>query len=372
MRKVYLDNAATTMMEPSVIELMHSLMAKNYGNPSSIYELGRQSRVIVEKARTVIARLLNVLPANIFFTSGGTESINTLISGLLQREDIKAIITSPIEHTAMLKSIEYYANIFNKEVIYLDIDRFGHIDLAQLNKILSEKEEKSLVSLMHANNEIGSLLPLKKVSEVCRNNNALFLSDTVQTIGKFRNDFSTGILDFAVGSAHKFHGPKGVGFMYINNNEKVIPLMQGGSQERNMRAGTENFIAIAAMAKAMEIAYENIDLQNNKYIKLKDYLVNKLKSEVADIIINSDKTSLPNILNIGIPKKPDNEMYLIRLEMNGIFVSGGSACGSGAVKESHVIKAIGKANTIRPIRLAMSKFTTQKDLDYFIEVLKKL
>ena len=372
MQKVYLDNAATTQMDSSVIELMHSLMKENYGNPSSIYELGRQSKVIVEKARTTIASLLNVLPAEIFFTSGGTESINTIISGILQKDDIQYIITSPIEHSAMLNSISYYAKLFKKEVIMLDVNIYGHIDLEQLDSLLSENKGQALVSLMHANNEIGTMLPLNKVSEICRKHDALFLSDTVQTMGKFKIDLSNDILDFAVGSAHKFHGPKGIGFMYINGNQKVIPLMQGGSQERNMRAGTENFIAIAAMAKALEIAHENIERQIEKYSDLREYLIDKLLDEIPNITINSDRGSLPNILNIGIPKNSNNEMYLMKLEMLGIFVSGGSACSSGALKESHVIKAIGKADSIRPIRLAMSKFTTKTELDYFVKMLKKI
>lgn len=372
MQKVYLDNAATTQMDSSVIELMYSLMKENYGNPSSIYELGRKSKVILEKSRTTIANLLNVLPAEIFFTSGGTESINTIISGILQKDDIQCIITSPIEHAAMLNSISYYAKLFNKDVKMLDVDDYGKINLEQLDSLLSGINGSALVSLMHANNEIGIILPINKVSQICRKHKALFLSDTVQTMGKFENDFSNNILDFAVGSAHKFHGPKGIGFMYINGNQKVIPLMQGGSQERNMRAGTENFIAIAAMAKAMEIAYEEMESQNYKFTELREYLVDKLIDKFPDIVINSDWKALPNLLNIGIPKNTNNEMYLMKLEMHGIFVSGGSACSSGAIKESHVIKAIGKSEEIRPIRLAMSKFTTKTELDYFIKVLKKI
>jgi cysteine desulfurase len=372
MQNVYLDNAATTQMDKSVVDYMHEIMINNYGNPSSIYEYGRQSRVLIEKTRTSIANHLNVLPAEIFFTSGGTESINTIISGILQKDDIQYIITSPIEHAAMLKSIEYYSKLFNKEVKMLDVNSYGHIDLEQLDSILAVSKGQALVSLMHANNELGTLLPLKKVSEICRKHNALFLSDTVQTMGKFKNDFSNDILDFAIGSAHKFHGPKGIGFMYINGNHKVTPLIQGGSQERNMRAGTENFAAIAAMGMAFDIAVQNMESQYNKYINLREYLIDLLLDKIPGIIINSDRNSLPNILNIGIPKMPNNEMYLMKLEMNGIYVSGGSACSSGAIKDSHVIKAIGKVGQIRPIRLTMSKFTTKSELDYFVKVLKKI
>lgn len=372
MQKVYLDNAATTQMDSSVIELMHNLMKENYGNPSSFYEFGRQSKVIIEKARTTIASLLNVLPAEIFFTSGGTESINTIISGITQEYDIECVITSPIEHAAMLNSISFYAKLFKKEVKMLDVDIYGHINLEQLDSILSENTGQYLVSLMHANNEIGSLLPMKKVSDICRKHNAIFLSDTVQTMGKLNNDLSNDLLDYAIGSAHKFHGPKGIGFMYINGNKKLIPLMQGGSQERNMRAGTENITAIAAMAMAMEIAYEEMELQNKKYTELREYLIGRIQNEIPEVIVNSDRNALSSIINIGIPKNSHNEMYLMKLEMHGIFVSGGSACSSGAVKDSHVVKAIGKIDTIRPIRISMSKYTTINELDYFVEVLKKI
>ncbi len=372
MQKIYLDNAATTQIDSSVIELMYKLMKEHYGNPSSIYELGRQSRVIIEKARTNIANLLNVQAAEIFFTSGGTESINTIISGVIQQDDIKCIITSPTEHTAMLKSIDYYANIFHKNIKLLDVDNYGHINLEQLDIALSECKGKALVSLMHANNELGTLLPLKKVSEICKKHNALFFTDTVQTIGKFKNDFSNNIIDFAIGSAHKFHGPKGIGFMYINGNNKVIPLIQGGSQERNMRGGTENFVAIAAMSFALQLAYDKMETINIRFAKLREYLIDLLVDKLPDIIINSDQNSLTSILNIGIPKNSHNEMYLMKLEMLGIFVSGGSACSSGAIKESHVIKAIGKNDFIRPIRIAMSKYTTKEELDYLVKMLKKL
>jgi cysteine desulfurase len=370
--QAYLDNAATTKMDDEVIDFMHQIMSTYYGNPSSIYELGRQSRVIVEEARTTIAGLLKVLPAEIFFTSGGTESINTIINGVLQKSEIRRVITSRIEHSAMLKSITYYAKLYGKSIEYISVDEQGYIDIDELDNLLSESNGDTLVSLMHANNEIGTLLPIKRVSEVCKRNNALFFSDTVQTMGKYTNDLSKGYLDFAVASAHKFHGAKGVGFMYISGENMISPLLQGGSQERNMRAGTENIAAIAAMAKAFELSYENMEQNRIKYHELKEYLINNLEKEVENISFNGDVYGLTNLLNIGIPKTSNNEMYLMKLDINGIYVSGGSACSSGAIKDSHVIKAIGRNNEIRPIRLAMSKYTTKEELDYFVDVLKKL
>ena len=370
--QVYLDNAATTRIDDEVIDFMQQILISNYGNPSSIYDLGRQSRVVIENARTIIASLLKVSPAEIFFTSGGTEAINTIVSGVLQNTEIKRVITSPIEHSAMLKSIEYYARLFGKSVEFVSVDEKGHIDIYELDKLLSNSNGDTLVSLMHANNEIGTLLPIKRVSEICKKYNALFLSDTVQTMGKYSNDLSKEYLDYAVASAHKFHGPKGIGFMYISGGNIISPLLQGGSQERNMRAGTENIAAIAAMAKAFELSYENMEQNNAKYHDLKEYLINNLEKEVENVSFNGDIEGLSNLLNIAIPKTSNNEMYLMKLDINGIYVSGGSACSSGAIKDSHVIKAIGRNDDIRPIRLAMSKYTTKEELDYFVEVLKKL
>jgi len=370
--QTYLDNAATTRMDDEVIDFMYQIMSTHYGNPSSIYELGRQSRVIVEEARTTIADLLKVSPAEIFFTSGGTESINTIVNGVLQKDEIKRVITSRIEHSAMLKSIENSAKKYNKEVEFVSINNKGQIDLQELDNLLSTSNGDTLVSLMHANNEIGTLLPIKEVSEICKKHSALFFSDTVQTMGKYTNDLSKGYFDFAVASAHKFHGPKGIGFIYINGENKIAPFIYGGSQERNMRAGTENFVAIAAMAKAFEISYRLMDDTSEKLKGLKKHLVNRLENEIEGVSFNGEIDGLPNLLSIALPKTSHNEMILMKLDIKGIYVSGASACSSGAIKDSHVIEAIGKAKSIRPIRLAMSKYTTIEELDYFVDVLKKL
>ncbi|RLD44207.1 MAG: cysteine desulfurase [Bacteroidetes bacterium] len=368
---IYLDNAATTQMDAKVIDYMHELMHNHYGNPSSIHAYGRQAKVLVENARTKISSLLKVFPAEIFFTSGGTEGINTIINGVLCKPEITKVITSPIEHSAMLNSINHYSKLYNVELCMLAVDDKGNVNLKELATELENHDGKSLVSLMHANNEIGTLLSIKKVGEICKKNNALFLSDTVQTIGKFRNDFSAGYPDFAIGSAHKFHGPKGVGFVFINGNNKVDPLFIG-TQERNMRAGTENIFAIAAMAKAMEIAYENMDSVIKKYAELKSYLLDTIKSEIGNISYNGDIDGLPNLINIAIPKTANNEMLLMKFDIAGVMISGGSACSSGALKDSHVIKALGKANEYRAIRIAFSKYTTTEEIDKFIEVLKKV
>ena len=368
---IYLDNAATTKMDSDVIDFMHKLMQSHYGNPSSIHAYGRQTRVLVENARTSIASLLKVNPAEIFFTSGGTESINTIVKGVLSKPEITKVITSPVEHSAMIDSIKYYAELFDVELCILPVDEKANVDLKALQNELENHKGKSLVSLMHANNELGSLLSIKKVGEICTKHNALFLSDTVQTMGKFKNDFSSIYPDFAIGSAHKFHGPKGVGFMYINGDCKIDPLFIG-SQERNMRAGTENVFAIAAMAKALEIAYQNMDDVLVNYAELKKYLLDRLNNEIPNISFNGDVNGLPNLINIAVEKTTNNEMLLMKFDIAGIMISGGSACSSGALKDSHVMEAVGRAEKYRAIRLAISKYTTRADLDRFIEVLKNM
>lgn len=367
---IYLDNAATTQMDTIVIDYMHDLMHKHYGNPSSIHAYGRQARVIVEDARTKISSLLNVSPSEIFFTSGGTEGINTIVNGVLCKDEITKVITSPTEHFAMLSSINHYAKLYNVDICMLSVDEEGNIDMNKLDAELQNCDGKALVSLMHANNEIGTLLSMKKVGEICEKYQALFLSDTVQTIGKFNNDFNAGYPHFAIGSAHKFHGPKGVGFIYIKGEQKVDPLFIG-SQERNMRAGTENIFAIAAMAMAMEIIYESMPANAIKYNILKSYLIDRIESEVNGVSFNGPKIGLPNLVNIAVPKIQNNEMLLMKFDISGVMISGGSACSSGALKDSHVMEAIGKADKYRAIRLAMSKYTTKADLDIFVDVLKK-
>lgn len=356
-------------MDKEVIDFMHEIMQNQYGNPSSIHGMGRNSRVIVENARTIIAKLLKVNPAEIFFTSGGTEGINTIVKSVLSMPNIERVITSPVEHPAMLNAIKYYAERNNVEVIILPVNEDASIIISELEKELQKSDNDTFVSLMHANNEFGTIHPIQKIGEICKLYNALFMTDTVQTMGKLRNDFSDWHPDFAIGSAHKFHGPKGVGFMYINGEHKIDPLFIG-SQERNMRAGTENIYAIAAMAKAMENAYEIMDENLEKLRDLKNYLVNIIKTELPHIRFNGDIKGLPNIINLAVVKTPNNEMILMRFDIAGIMLSGGSACSSGALIDSHVMEALGRAKKYRAIRVSMSKYTTKKDLDGFIELLR--
>ena len=370
MNRIYLDNAATTAMDPEVIQVMHEVMQRVYGNPSSVHQSGAAARDLIEDARLQVSNLLHVEPSEIFFTSGATESINTLIEGSIKSLGIQHIISSEIEHPAVLQGIKHATSNPKVKLHMLRFDEQGHFDLNHLEELLTQYP-KALVCLIHANNELGTLLPLKKVGELCHKHEALFFSDTVQSMGKFENDFSAGWLDFAVGSAHKFHGPKGIGFMYIKAGNKIAPLHVGGAQERNMRAGTENLPGIVGLAKAMELAYDNMQDTMDHISGLKSHLLQSIKQELSDVVVNGDSDGLYSILNLGFPIEMHNKMLIFNLDVAGIAVSGGSACSSGVMNISHVIKAIGRAESHIPVRISMSKYNTKEEIDYLIELLKK-
>lgn len=371
---IYFDNAATTPLDPQVIEQMNDVMLKHYGNPSSIHTLGREARVLVESARKQIASYVDVSPSEIIFTSSGTEAINTAIIGAVDDLGVKHIITSPVEHHAVLHTVEKVQKKNGITVTYLSVDSCGLPDFIELERILSETNAKTLVCIMHANNETGSLLPLKEASAICEKNNALLLVDTVQTIGKYAISLSKQKIHFATCSAHKFHGPKGTGFLYLNGEVSISPYILGGGQERNMRSGTENVYGICGMAKALEIAHKEMDKNQNYISSLKKYFSEKLINEFSGINFNaeSDKKGLYNILNVSFPKTSKSEMMLYGLDIDGIAVSGGSACSSGSVSASHVLGHIG-ADTDKPaIRFSLSKFNTIEEIDTCLNVLKKI
>jgi cysteine desulfurase len=368
-KPIYLDNAATTALDPRVAEVMSNLMKEEFGNPSSIHSFGRKMKVKVEDVRNLVAEKLKVQPAEIFFTSGATEAINTIFNGAVLSLGVERVITTQIEHPAVISSVEYHAKTNAVQLDYVNIDQHGQVDLEHLKSLLSDETKKTLVSLMHANNELGNLLPIKKVSEICRAHNALFFSDTVQSMGKFANDLSGQLLDFAVSSAHKYHGPKGVGFMFVNGNLKIDPYIIGGGQERNMRAGTENVYGIVGLGKAFDLAYEEMEQTREVILGLKHYLIDKLQTEIPNIRFNGNIEGLQTVLNIGIPKNEHNDMILMNMDIAGIAVSGGSACSSGSLHTSHVITALGLEEEISAIRVSLSKYTSKKELDYFVEVL---
>lgn len=371
--KIYLDNAATTPIHPEVFQAMLPVLENQYGNPSSIHAFGRETRSLIEASRKSVAKLLNVSPAEIFFTSGGTEANNTAIRCSISDLKITHAISSAIEHHAVSHTLE---ELKEKGIIGLslvNVDHQGHIDLEHLESLLKE-HPGSLVSLMHANNETGTITPIEKVGELCRKYNAVFHSDTVQTMAHLHYDLSTIPVDFITCAAHKFHGPKGVGFLYINKRIKIHPFITGGSQERNMRGGTENVYGIVGLAKALEIAFRDLDHDVAYITDLKTYMAQRLRDEIPGIEFNGDisEGNLYTVLNVSFPPSDMAEMMLFNLDIAGIAASGGSACSSGSNIGSHVLSAM-KVEPDRPaVRFSFSRFNTREEIDYCIDKLKEL
>ncbi len=374
MERIYLDNAATTALDPAVLEAMMPFLTNRFGNPSSIYSYGRESRMGIENARKSVAKLLHAHPAEIFFTSGGTESSNTAITAAVRDLGCKHIISSKIEHHATLHTIEYLHQKGEALLSYVQILDDGHIDLNHLEILLQNTPEKCLVTLMHANNEIGNMIDLNTVGTLCRKYNAIFHSDTVQTVGHFPFDLRNTPIDFITGSSHKFHGPKGSGILYINENIKIKPFINGGSQERNMRAGTENLYGIIGFAKALEMATEQHATDMEKILALKKYMMLSLTKNIVGAKFNGDPTgnSLYAVLSTSFPKTDKSEMLLFNLDINHICASGGSACTSGADQGSHVIRALNSDPNRVTVRFSFSKYNTIAEIDQVIEKLKEI
>jgi len=372
--RIYFDNAATTALDPQVLEAMMPYLTNNFGNPSSIYSYGRESRMGIEAARKSVAKTLNAHPSEIFFTSGGTESSNTAICAAVRDLGCKHIISSHIEHHATLHTVEYLYNCGEAALSYVKILPNGHIDLVDLENILSESKEKCLVTLMHANNEIGNMVDINVVGNICKKYNAIFHSDTVQTVGHFPFDLRNTPVHFITGAGHKFHGPKGIGLLYINENVKIKPFINGGSQERNMRAGTENLYGIVGFGKALELATTN-HKEDSLHIKaIKLYMMEQMKKKIKDVRFNGDPlgNSLYTVLSVSFPKSEKSEMLLFNLDINHICASGGSACTSGADAGSHVIRAINNNPNQVTVRFSFSKYNTKNEVDIVIEKLKEV
>ena len=374
MNRIYFDNAATTALDPEVLEAMMPYLTERFGNPSSIYSYGRESRLAIESARKTVARILNAHPAEIFFTSGGTESSNTAITAAIRDLGCRHIISSELEHHATLHTVDFLHN--NDEIGRSQVKVLpnGHIDLQDLERILSSTKEKCLVTLMHANNEIGNMVDIHAVGNCCKKYGAVFHSDTVQTVGHFPFDLRNTPVHFITGAGHKFHGPKGVGILYINENVRINPYIHGGSQERNMRAGTENLYGIVGFAKALELATARYE-QESKYIKgIKQYMLEKLKREITGVHFNGDPlgSSLYTVLSVSFPKSEKSEMLLFNLDINNICASGGSACTSGAEQGSHVIRAINNNPNLVTVRFSFSRHNTKQEVDAVVEKLKEL
>lgn len=374
MNRIYFDNAATTPLDPSVLETMMPFLTEKFGNPSSIYSYGRETKMAIETARKSVAKILNAHPAEIFFTSGGTESSNTAIQASIRDLGCKHIITSPIEHHAVSHTVQHLDNLDVVKVSYVKLLPNGHIDLENLETLLAAAEEKTLVSLMHANNEIGNMLNIHAVGELCKLYNAIFHSDTVQTVGHFPFDLRNTPVHFITGASHKFHGPKGVGLLYINENVRIKPFVHGGAQERNMRAGTENIYGIVGFAKALELATENYETDSAHVGTLKYYMHDQLKKNIKGVGFNGDTLgdSLYTVLSVSFPKTEKSEMILFNLDINNICASGGSACTSGAEQGSHVIRAINNNPNQVTVRFSFSKHNTKEEVDAVVKKLKSL
>lgn len=371
--KVYLDNAATTKLDKEVLEAMLPYLQEEFGNPSSIHSFGRKTRSAIENARKTVAKLLNVTPAEIFFTSGGTEADNMAIVQSITTHNIKHAITSKIEHHAVEHTLQVLEKEGKIKLSWVKIDGKGNVDLAHLEELL-KNNERSFVSLMHANNEIGTLLPIEQVGVICEKYNAIFHSDTVQTMGHYAMDLPKMKVHLVTCAAHKFHGPKGVGFLYINHNLKINPFIHGGAQERNMRGGTENVAGIIGLAKALEICYREMNEHQKHIQELKTYMREQIQKHIAGVEINGedDNHSLYTVLNCRFPKSDNAEMLLFNLDINGIAASGGSACSSGSNQGSHVLRGIGVDMSRPSVRFSFSKYNTKEEIEFVVNKLTEL
>ena len=372
--RIYFDNAATTSLDDEVLQTMMPYLTEKFGNPSSIYSYGRETRMAIEQSRKTVAKILNAHPAEIFFTSGGTESSNTAIMAAVNNLGCKHIITSEIEHHATLHTVQHLVKLNLASVSYVKLLPNGHVDLNDLEKLLAGTKDKSLVTLMHANNEIGNILDISAAGELCKLYNAIFHSDTVQTVGHYPFNLRNTPVHFVTGAAHKFHGPKGVGLLYINENVRIAPFIYGGGQERNMRAGTENLYGIVGFAKALEVATKHHD-EHAAYIgTIKYYMLEQLKKHFPDIVFNGDVLgqSLYTVLNASFTKTEKAEMLLFNLDIHNVCASGGSACTSGADAGSHVIRAINNNPNQIAVRFSFSKYNTKHEVDTVVQLLKEL
>ncbi len=368
--KVYLDNAATTKLDDAVFDAMIPYLKEEYGNPSSIHSFGRRTRSAIEVARKTVAKLLNTSPAEIFFTSGGTEADNMAINQSIHTLGIKHAITSKIEHHAVETTLQILEKEGKIKLSWVNVDEKGNVDLNHLDELL-KTNERSFVSLMHANNELGTMISLEKIGELCKQYDAIFHSDTVQTMGHFAIDLQKIHVHFITCAAHKFHGPKGVGFLYVNHSIKIKPMIHGGAQERNMRGGTENTHGIVGLAKALEICYQHMP-EHIAYVRdLKNYMKQQLQTNIPGIEFNGETgdDSLYTVLNCRFPSHPDAEMLLFNLDILGIAASGGSACSSGSNQGSHVLRGIGADQSRASIRFSFCKYTTKLEIDFTIEKL---
>ncbi|SDP92722.1 cysteine desulfurase [Mucilaginibacter sp. OK268] len=372
--RVYFDNAATTPLDPEVLKEMYKVMENHYGNPSSIHAHGREARTLIERARKTIAGLLHTSPAEIFFTSSGTEADNTAIRCGIVDHNITHAITSHIEHHAVLHTLEAMEKSGIIKLSFVDVDSKGNVDYDHLETLL-KNNERSFVSIMHANNEIGTLSDMIRIGDLCEVYNAIYHCDTVQTMGHYQHDLSKLKAHFLVCAGHKLHGPKGVGFLHVNHRIKIKPFIYGGAQERNMRGGTENIYGIVGLAKALELAYAEMEQHRNHIQDLKTYMMGKLTDQIPGISFNGEtdpEKSLYTVLNVAFPEMEMGDMLLFNLDIAGISASGGSACSSGTDIGSHVLTAIGASSSKPSVRFSFSKYSTKEEVDYVVAKVREL
>ncbi|NVM65488.1 cysteine desulfurase [Mucilaginibacter sp. SG538B] len=372
--RVYFDNAATTPLDPDVMKEMYKVMESQFGNPSSIHAHGREARTLIERSRKTIAGLLHTSPAEIFFTSSGTEADNTAIRCGIIDHKITHAITSPTEHHAVLHTLEAMEKSGIIKLSLVNINSKGVIDYDHLETLLKENE-RSFVSLMHANNEIGTLSDMERIGDLCETYNAIYHCDTVQTMGHYQHDLSKLKAHFVVCAGHKLHGPKGVGFLHINHKIKIKPFIYGGAQERNMRGGTENIYGIAGLAKALELAYDEMEQHQNHIQGLKSYMMEQLVANVPGVSFNGEtdpEKSLYTVLNVAFPEMEMSDMLLFNLDIAGISASGGSACSSGSDIGSHVLTAIGASSSRPSVRFSFSKYNTKEEVDFVVAKVREL
>lgn len=372
--QIYLDNASTTPMLPEVVQHMTEVMNESYGNPSSIHKHGRKAKSIIENARKVVAKVINASLGEVFFTSSATEANNMVLKNTVQDLGVQRIISSPTEHHCILHTLGYLTYHHKCEVIYIRVDACGIIDYQQLEDLLSNNSVKTLVSIMHGNNEIGTMSDTIKIGQLCQKYDALYHCDAVQTIGKYPIDVQSSHISFLSGSAHKFHGPKGVGFVFISNENIITPYVHGGAQERNMRAGTENVAGIAGLAKALEIISDSTDSNKTKILSLRTLFKDKLLTEFHDITFNGSQEGdfLAHVLSVSFPPGPKADMLVMNLDIAGISASSGSACSAGIEEDSHVLIAIGHPAERKTIRFSFSPFNTEEEILYTVEKLKDM
>ncbi|MAP54191.1 cysteine desulfurase family protein [Altibacter sp.] len=377
MKKVYFDSAATTQLRSEVIRCISEVLKTEYGNPSSTHSYGRSSKSLLENARKEIAGHLKVNASEIIFTSGGTEADNLVLQSCVRDLGVTRIITSKIEHHAVLHTVQELQEQYNITVAYVKLDECGVVDFEHLESLLRESDEKTLISLMHVNNEVGTLLDLKQTAMLAKEHNALFHSDTVQSVGHYELDFSEIPIDFAAAAAHKFHGPKGAGFLFVRKNSNLKSIIHGGEQERGLRAGTEAVYAIAGMAEALKISYQNLKKERAYILELKDYFKEELSAKIPGVKFNGacedNERSTYTLLNVCLPISQEKAMLLLfQLDLKGIACSKGSACQSGSEKGSHVLSEILSEEDLKKpsIRFSFSSFNTKEEIDYVVEVLQ--